>query len=106
MYCEANNLKRLQKIPKKNRNGKLTHYEITSDSGNQTRVGASNSFGYISIPCEGSRVISVRGCNRQGCSTEASITIPSYESKHSLTTCISPYELIDHCSSSPYLHLS
>ncbi|XP_048758445.2 uncharacterized protein LOC125668373 isoform X2 [Ostrea edulis] len=82
--CDGNSIFRTvtiywKKIPKKNRNGKLTHYEITSDSGNQTRVGASNSFGYISIPCEGSRVISVRGCNRQGCSTEASITIPSYE---------------------------
>ncbi|XP_062581700.1 uncharacterized protein LOC134243465 [Saccostrea cucullata] len=64
-------------IPRKYQNGKLTGYTI-SFQNNTVHLDSERLTGEIEIPCKNSSMLSIKGCNKDGCSLESKILIPPY----------------------------
>ncbi|XP_061181720.1 uncharacterized protein LOC133190227 [Saccostrea echinata] len=65
-----------KKIPKRFQNGHFINYTISY--GDNVHVIPDNSYGEIQIPCKSNSIVTVKGCNQEGCSPESNITIPQF----------------------------
>ena len=69
----------LQKIPPKYQNGPLQDYKVFLDGAQVEQTNSSEVLASFPVPCHGNHYVSVRGCNKQGCSPESPILIPNYK---------------------------
>ncbi|XP_022315366.2 uncharacterized protein LOC111119466 isoform X3 [Crassostrea virginica] len=68
-----------QKIPPKYQNGPLQDYKVFLDGAQVEQTNNSEVLASFPVPCHGNHYVSVRGCNKQGCSPESPILIPNYK---------------------------
>ncbi|XP_078318618.1 uncharacterized protein LOC111120241 isoform X2 [Crassostrea virginica] len=68
-----------QKIPPKYQNGPLQDYKVFLDGAQVKQTNNSEVLASFPVPCHGNHYVSVRGCNKQGCSPESPILIPNYK---------------------------
>ena len=69
----------MQKIPPKYQNGPLQDYKVFLDGAQVEQTNSSEVLASFPVPCHGNHNVSVRGCNKQGCSPESTILIPNYK---------------------------
>ena len=74
-----NNYCFLQKIPPKYQNGPLQDYKVFLDGAQVKQTNNSEVLASFPVPCHGNHYVSIRGCNKQGCSPESPILIPNYK---------------------------